>query len=153
MPDKGLGYGVLKYINKDEALQGKDPWDIVFNYLGQLDNVVRESEWLGIASESTGAGRNEEQEVNEKLSVTCLVRSGELVLNWGFSLLHFQEEKIKAVALNYLATLEVIIAHCVEQGKSGTVNTPSDYGLGADISYKELDAFMEDDSNDNILSF
>ncbi|HSF45288.1 MAG TPA: amino acid adenylation domain-containing protein, partial [Chitinophagaceae bacterium] len=38
LPDKGLAYGVLKYINKEEVLQNKPGWDILFNYLGQLDN-------------------------------------------------------------------------------------------------------------------
>ena len=40
IPDKGLGYGILKYINKAASLQGTDPWDIIFNYLGQLDTAV-----------------------------------------------------------------------------------------------------------------
>ena len=47
VPDKGLGYGVLKYINREGALAGGVCWDIVFNYLGQLDNVLREGgKWL-----------------------------------------------------------------------------------------------------------
>jgi non-ribosomal peptide synthase protein (TIGR01720 family) len=69
VPGKGIGYGVLKYINKEKSLSAKDPWDIQFNYLGQLDNVVRESEWLAVAPESTGQGRSGEQFVDEKISV------------------------------------------------------------------------------------
>ena len=60
VPDKGLGYGVLKYINKDEKLSNKDCWDIVFNYLGQLDNVVSSGKWLSGAGESKGSSSSEE---------------------------------------------------------------------------------------------
>ena len=85
VPDKGLGYGVLKYINKEEELQGDDCWDIVFNYLGQVDNIVRESRWLKGAGEGSGAGKSEELTVSEKLSVNAMVQSGQLILNWSYS--------------------------------------------------------------------
>jgi hypothetical protein len=75
------------------------------------------------------------------------------VLNWSFSSRHFYEETIRKVAADYLVNLEALIAHCVEQGKLGSIHTPSDYGLGLDVSYDELDAFMEEDNSDNIISF
>ena len=61
IPDKGLGYGVLKYINKAAGLQGTDPWDIIFNYLGQLDTAVAAGNWLSRAMEDTGSGSAAEQ--------------------------------------------------------------------------------------------
>ena len=42
----------------------------------------------------------------------------------------------------YQSTLESLIAHCMEQQKSGTVYTPSDYGLGSEISVEELDQLL-----------
>jgi len=54
VPDKGLGYGVLKYIERAPALQGRDPWDIIFNYLGQLDTAVGSGRWLAAAGEGSG---------------------------------------------------------------------------------------------------
>jgi hypothetical protein len=62
VPDKGLGYGVLKYINKDEKLSKHQCWDIVFNYLGQLDNVVSVvGKQLSGAGESRGSSSDAEQ--------------------------------------------------------------------------------------------
>ena len=143
LPDKGLGYGVLRYINKEAALQGTEPWEIVFNYLGQLDNVVRESKWLSGSGESQGAGRSEEHLVQEKLSVNSFVRAGELVLTWSYSSKHYEEASIKKLSAAYLSDLEKLITHCLEQQKDGEViNTPSDYGLGSEITYGELDRFL-----------
>ena len=51
IPDKGIGYGVLKYLNKEDSLlRAKNP-DIVFNYLGQADNVLSSGKWFTLATE------------------------------------------------------------------------------------------------------
>ena len=155
IPDKGLGYGVLKYINKDEKLAGsnKDSWNIVFNYLGQLDKVVNESKWISGAGESSGAFRSEDQAVNDKLSFSAMVQGGELLMNWSYSTLHYEKETITELAEKYKSTLESLISHCVSQQGTGSVHTPSDFGLGAEVSVEELDEFLEKDDKDNIMSF
>ena len=78
VPDKGIGYGVLKYINKEKKFAGKECWDIVFNYLGQLDNVVSVSKWFSGAEESNGTGKNDEEVMGEKIAVNGLIQGGEL---------------------------------------------------------------------------
>ena len=126
IPDKGLGYGVLKYINLDETLQGIEPWDVVFNYLGQLDNVISESRWFKGVGEEFGAKVSEELVITEKLSVNALVRSGELKIKWSYSNKHFNEATVKEIALSYIRNLKGIINHCLEQKRlSVNVHTPS----------------------------
>ncbi|HVV72540.1 MAG TPA: condensation domain-containing protein, partial [Verrucomicrobiae bacterium] len=83
VPDKGLGYGVLRYLKG--ALEDKDSWDITFNYLGQLDNIVRRSKWFRGVGGSAGTGIGEKHVVREKLLINGAVRGGELVLNWRYS--------------------------------------------------------------------
>jgi amino acid adenylation domain-containing protein/non-ribosomal peptide synthase protein (TIGR01720 family)/FkbM family methyltransferase len=153
VPAKGLGYGVLRYINKDNNLAGKEPWDIVFNYMGQIDNAVRANNWLSIASESTGQGMSDEHVVSDKLSINSSIRSEELVLAFTYSKKNYHEETISRLAAAYISNLEWLIAEALEQGKSTEVFTPSDYGLGAVVGYEELDAFLEEDNIDNIMSF
>ncbi|MBK8549760.1 MAG: amino acid adenylation domain-containing protein [Ignavibacteria bacterium] len=143
IPDKGLGYGVLKYINKDEKLSGK-AWEIVFNYLGQLDNVISSGKWLSGAGESSGEFTSEENIKSETLSVNGMVQEGELILNWSYSSRHYEKKTIAAIVERYQSNLELLISHCIEQQKSGTVYTPSDYGLGSDISNDELDRFLSE---------
>ena len=108
VPDKGLGYGVLKYINKDEKLSGKDCWDIVFNYLGQVDNIVSSSKWFSGAGESSGSSSSEEQTVSHKLSVNGMVQGGELILNWKYSSLHYEKETIEKLVERYQLIIKVV---------------------------------------------
>ncbi|MEO7585214.1 MAG: amino acid adenylation domain-containing protein, partial [Ferruginibacter sp.] len=147
--DKGLGYGVLKYIIKAPSLNDTiQPWDIVFNYLGQLDNVMKESKWLSGAGESQGPERSDEIVVTEKLSVNSSVRAGELQLNWSYSTKHYNHETIKKLSAAYLSNLQLLIAHCIEQQNAGGgIFTPSDYGLSLEIGYEELDCFLEQPLN------
>jgi amino acid adenylation domain-containing protein/non-ribosomal peptide synthase protein (TIGR01720 family)/FkbM family methyltransferase len=144
IPDKGLGFGVLKYLTKEKKFASSQHWDIVFNYFGQLDNVVENGKWLGAAKESRGAGISEKHPVRELISINAMIQGGELVLDWGYSKLHFNEETITALTTEYKSNLELLIAHCVAKGKSGTVYTPSDYGLGSEITNAELDAFLDE---------
>jgi non-ribosomal peptide synthase protein (TIGR01720 family) len=144
VPDKGIGYGVMKYINRNEKLREKSGWDIVFNYLGQLDNVVSSGKWFSGAGESKGKSFNEEHPVSELLSVNGMVQGGELFLNWSYSSLHFEKDTIIKLVELYQTNLESLIRHCMDQHKSGSVNTPSDFGLGSEISFDELDLFLNE---------
>ncbi|HMQ70356.1 MAG TPA: amino acid adenylation domain-containing protein, partial [Ignavibacteria bacterium] len=149
VPDKGLGFGVLKYINKEKKYSEKAYWDIVFNYLGQLDQAVSGSKWFSGAGESAGEFRSPEQIISEKLSVNGMIRGGELLVNWTYSDKFFKEETIASLAEKYKENLEALISHCMEQQKSGSEFTPSDYGLGNEISYDELDKFLDEDYEGN----
>ena len=142
IPDKGLGYGVLRYINKIKELQDRDPWDIVFNYLGQLDTAVASGKWIDAAKEDGGNQLGNEQLPDAKLSLNSHNFGGELVFNWSYSTKHYNPETISAIAEEYTSQLSQLIAHCIEQGKSGSVNTPADYSLSAEVSYQELDKFL-----------
>ncbi|MEP6583183.1 MAG: amino acid adenylation domain-containing protein, partial [Ginsengibacter sp.] len=144
VPAKGIGYGILKYINKEKNLQDNKPWEIIFNYLGQVDNVVRESKWFSVATEMTGDSHSPEMKFSNKLSVNSIITDGELCLNWAYSAKHYEKETAEALASNYVSNLELIIAHCLEQQQKGEVYTPSDYGLGSEITYNELDEFLDE---------
>jgi len=144
VPDKGIGYGVLKYLNQLPQLSHKKSWDIVFNYFGQLDNVVKSGQWLSAAAESRGPSVSEQQFARELLSVNGQVQGGELILNWSYSTRHYYPFTINELAKEYQANLQSLINHCIAQQASGAVFTPSDYGLGKEISNTELDLFLDE---------
>ena len=156
VPDKGLGYGVLKYINQEKNLQEKMSWDILFNYLGQLDTAVSAGKYLTIAEQSVGTPRNEAHILYEKITITGFIKSGKLELNWNYSTKHYRDDTIIKLAEDYMSNLSLLIVHCSERQRTGSVYTPSDYGLGKDITNEELDKFLasgEYDEQDNIISF
>ncbi|HYC28785.1 MAG TPA: condensation domain-containing protein, partial [Chitinophagaceae bacterium] len=139
--DKGIGYGVLKYINKE--LQGDCRWEIVFNYLGQLDNAVREGGLLRPSAGPTGKNISGEYIVGHKLVLNSYVTGGQLEMSWNYSCRHYESSTIEKLSGRYIAHLEELIKHCIEQGRKATVPTPSDHGLGAEISLHEFDRFLE----------
>ena len=152
VPDKGLGYGVLKYISKDEKLQRNIDWDVLFNYLGQSDNILGGNKWLSLAEESVGQSINAGHSLHEKITITGMVIAGKLELNWAYSHQHYNKTTVVMLAENYLLNLRMLINHCMEKQEAGSIYTPSDYGLGNDISFEELDKFLETDETD-IISF
>lgn len=144
VPDKGVGYGVLKYMVGEKALGGRDPWDIVFNYLGQSDNIVGKGEWIAPAEEPTGESVHPEYSVEAGLLVNAMIRGGELVSHWTYSPDHYDTATISWLAERFQYNLENLIEHCVREGGFGRNYTPSDLGLAGEISYQEMDSFLEE---------
>jgi amino acid adenylation domain-containing protein/non-ribosomal peptide synthase protein (TIGR01720 family) len=149
IPNKGLGYGILKYLQKESVLQSDNPWDLVFNYFGQLDGVAKKGNWLTGAKESTGLNSDSENEIQDKLTINSRVQNGKLSLSWTFSRLHFKKETIEQLASKYIENLEALIQHCVNIQE--IQKTPSDYGLQAFVNYREFDAFLQQQWGDDSL--
>jgi amino acid adenylation domain-containing protein/non-ribosomal peptide synthase protein (TIGR01720 family) len=149
IPNKGLGYGILKYLQKESVLQSDNPWDLVFNYFGQLDGVAKKGNWLTGAKESTGLNSDSENEIQDKLTINSRVQNGKLSLSWTFSQLHFKKETIEQLASKYIENLEALIQHCVNVQE--IQKTPSDYGLQSVVNYREFDAFLQQQWGDDSL--
>jgi len=134
IPGKGMGYGVLRRLHPSR------PIDVMFNYLGQLDNATAGGGWLKAAGEGTGptvAGNNT---FGHLLSVNAFITGGELVVSWGYDGLRYEEATIKRIAESYIQELEALIAHCRSAGRG---YTPSDFGLGGSVRYNELETFLD----------
>ncbi|ASZ12155.1 condensation domain-containing protein [Chitinophaga sp. MD30] len=157
VPGKGLGYGVLRYQCGDGRLSGTLPWDILFNYLGQLDNAVSGDGLLGVASESVGDSVSSTHRYSEKIQINCKVQGGRLHIDIRYSGLHYRRESILSLSALYLSGLNTLISHCLIQGQQGTAYTPSDYGLEKEISHEELDRFLKEkkktSNTKNIMRF
>jgi non-ribosomal peptide synthase protein (TIGR01720 family) len=149
-----LGYGVLKYLHTISNLQGKDSWDLVFNYLGQTDNVLREEGLLGGAAEGTGNNRAGSLHRNSLLEINSIISSGELQVDWSYSNLHYEASTVNQLAARYIEVLLELVSHCRSAGAVDS-RIPADYGLSGDVSYEELDNFLNrtGPEMDNIMSF
>ncbi|HVI46053.1 MAG TPA: amino acid adenylation domain-containing protein [Chitinophaga sp.] len=154
IPDKGLGYGVHRYINQASSLHGVH-WDIMFNYLGQFDNVTGGQQWLRAATEQAGEDVSPAHPVNELITVNGMVRNGQLELHWRYSTLHFEEDTMQALSAQYIARLQELIAHCIQQARQGQVFTPSDFGLDGTVSYQMMDKLLNgnEEQLEDIISF
>ncbi|QGA51172.1 non-ribosomal peptide synthase/polyketide synthase [Pseudomonas brassicacearum] len=140
VPDKGLGYGVLRYLGEPEVraeLAALPAPRITFNYLGQFDRQFDEGALFVPSSEGSGAAQQARAPLANWLTVEGQVYGGELSLNWGFSERMFKHRTIETLAADYLAELGALIEHCCALETPQA--TPSDFPLAC-ISQAQLDS-------------
>ncbi|KJH86927.1 peptide synthase, partial [Pseudomonas fluorescens] len=142
IPDKGLGFGVLRYLGDEptrRALAALPVPRITFNYLGQFDSGFNaEADGLFVpASESAGAAQSPLAPLDNWLTLNGSVYAGELSIDWTFSTQMFDEATIQALAVDYARQLQELIDHCCETQRHGF--TPSDFPL-AGLDQAQLDA-------------
>ena len=140
IPNKGLGYGLLRYLGNRqnrEALECLPQGEIVFNYLGQFDGSFDGEQSLFVpAKENGGATQSELSALSSLLAVTGQVYGGELKMAWSFSRGLFDDSTVQRLADDYAQELKVLIAHCCEEANGGV--TPSDFPQ-ANLTQAQLD--------------
>ncbi|SDF13077.1 non-ribosomal peptide synthase domain TIGR01720/amino acid adenylation domain-containing protein [Pseudomonas extremaustralis] len=139
VPDKGIGYGLLRYLGTPdarEALSRLAAPRITFNYLGQFDRQFNESALFVPATGGSGQAQDREAPLANWLTLEGQVYGGELTLQWGFSREMFEAATIQRLADDYGAELEALIEHCCAT-PAGQV-TPSDFPL-ARVTQRQLD--------------
>jgi non-ribosomal peptide synthase protein (TIGR01720 family) len=140
IPDRGFGYGVLRYLRGGEAaalLAALPAPRVSFNYLGELDGSF-EGGLFAPAAEPSGAAQSPRQRRPHALAISLLVASGRLRVDWSYSADLCDRGTIERLAAAYAASLRELIAHC---RAAGTGDTPAGFSradLEADV-LAELD--------------
>jgi len=110
----GIGYGVLRYLTEPHhhPLQSTPQPQVVFNYLGQVDSVVADSNLFAFAHES--AGRVHSPAVNRRhlIEIIGQVLDGCLRITWLYSENIHRAETIERLGKNFMNALGVLITHC-----------------------------------------
>ncbi|MGS0897539.1 amino acid adenylation domain-containing protein, partial [Burkholderia stagnalis] len=139
VPQRGLGFGLLKYLGTDSdraALSDATPSSVVFNYLGQFDrSFASETGWQP-AEEASGRAQDPDSSVTHELSISAKVFDGTLSISLSYSGARHDEATVAGLLDAYLSELHALIAHCTS-GATGA--TPSDFPL-AKLTQSELDA-------------
>ncbi|MCE8024896.1 non-ribosomal peptide synthase/polyketide synthase [Billgrantia aerodenitrificans] len=143
VPDKGLGYGVLRYLKEEPALVGGAYPQVTFNYLGQFDRSLQGDGAWRLAKESAGQPRAAQSERRTWIEVVAWVQEGQLRFHWHYSREIHSEAEIHALRASFQVQLEALIEHCTG-GAQGA--TPSDFPL-AGLSQKQLDDLRLDIAN------
>ncbi|WP_416209758.1 amino acid adenylation domain-containing protein [Nostoc sp. LEGE 06077] len=142
IPNRGIGYGVLRYLHENttirEKLQSLPVAQVSFNYLGQFDQVLKASEVLGLAKEF----KSEQSLLNQRshlLGISGFIRAGQLEMTWAYSKKVHKPDTIERLASGFMEALKNLIAHC--QSKNSQSYTPSDFSA-AKLNQKQLDKFL-----------
>lgn len=140
IPNRGLGYGVLRYVSdQGEKLQGLPQAEVLFNYLGQTDQVMSQSSLFAPAKESTGSTRSLRGSRVYLLEVVAIVVGGQLQVNWTYSQAIHQQVTVEKLANSFIKALRSLITHCQSHEVLGF--TPSDFPQ-AKLNQQDLDKFL-----------
>ncbi|HEU4597136.1 MAG TPA: amino acid adenylation domain-containing protein [Pyrinomonadaceae bacterium] len=137
VPAEGLGYGLLRSGETFAASPVESGSGIAFNYLGQLDQVVRGS-LFDFAAEGGGENYTRRGRRHRLMDVDAWVGDGELQLSWGYSTNQYRPETIKRLCDDFINALRGLVEHCLDASSAGY--TPSDFPL-APLTQEQLDAF------------
>ncbi|MBU2215843.1 MAG: amino acid adenylation domain-containing protein, partial [Gammaproteobacteria bacterium] len=118
VPNGGLGYGLLKYLQGAE-LPALDE-ALLFNYLGRVE---ASGELLTLADEPSGAQRDGGAPLACALALDSQVRDGCLQLTCTYSRERFAGARIQALLEQYRTALVELVEHCRTQ----SAVTPSDF--------------------------
>ncbi|WP_454694305.1 amino acid adenylation domain-containing protein [Achromobacter aegrifaciens] len=136
VPNKGLGYGVLRYLSTEglkNAIHAAA--QVTFNYLGQIDRGIEAAGTWRLAREGAGLERAPTSRRRAWLSVDADIYRGELRVRWTYSAAVHEPATVQGLAQRFLRELQDLAEHC-SGGAHGV--TPSDFPL-ADVTQAQLD--------------
>ncbi|WP_175804707.1 non-ribosomal peptide synthetase [Burkholderia ambifaria] len=115
VPSAGITYGLLR-----DRLDGPVPRPrLLFNYLGQTDQMLNAARDWKQAAEPSGDGRNANQLREHLLDVNAYVTGNRLHVAWEFSRACHDADTIRRVAQAYIAALESLVAdHAVQSASA-----------------------------------
>ncbi len=143
IPNRGIGYGLLRYGSGDTDVAGKleslPQAEVRFNYLGQVDRVLLDSSMFSVAPESSGPTQSPDAERAYLLNIIGMVSSGELRLDWTYSTSLYDEKTVERLAQSFVEELRALIA----RSRSGDQidYSPSDFPR-AKLSQDELNKVL-----------
>jgi amino acid adenylation domain-containing protein/non-ribosomal peptide synthase protein (TIGR01720 family) len=140
IPNNGIGYGLLRYLNDDkksaEQLRTLPQPQVIFNYRGRVENVSPEAFTSEGAQLSTGPVRSPRQQRRYLLEVNGNVSAGQLRFEWNYSANLHNRETVKQWADAFIEALRALIA---SSASSEAVSySPSDFPL-AKLNQTEID--------------
>jgi non-ribosomal peptide synthase protein (TIGR01720 family) len=143
IPNRGIGYGLLRYLRKDtetlKELMALPQAELSFNYLGQFDQILSPTSPFKLTNESYGPRRSLRGNRRHLLEISGSIVKGTLTLNWVFSKNIHHKKTIDSLAQGFMEVLRNLIDHCQSPTAGGF--TPSDFPE-VDLSQDELDDLM-----------
>jgi len=119
IPNHGIGYGLLRYLNSGEAtvaLRHRPSATLRFNYLGQLDRGLQATDLFKLATEPPGVERSLRNLRPYLLDVSGFVAEGQLHLQWTYSRAIHEAATIQTLVDVFLESLRSLLKTEPEPG-------------------------------------
>ncbi|MCP5051352.1 MAG: amino acid adenylation domain-containing protein [bacterium] len=129
VPNKGIGYGILKYLTlnvneREPSFEVKPQFS--FNYLGQFDADVQQTGFQ-VAPESSGAVRNKNEQRDYELAVSGIIDAKRLSINIEYSKKQYKSRTMKTLSSFFESRLLKVIDFCASKAQEEPQLTPSDF--------------------------
>ncbi|KAA8879752.1 amino acid adenylation domain-containing protein, partial [Nocardia colli] len=135
VPDKGVGYGLLRYLNPETAaeLPVELPGQVSFNYLGRVSEgdvpeSLRGFGWIPAAElGALGGAYDADMPAMAPLDINAIVTGDKLTANIGYPSTLLDAAAVREFGELWTTALEAVARHANSTGAGG--HTPSDFGL------------------------
>ncbi|UHA72708.1 non-ribosomal peptide synthetase [Paenibacillus sp. 481] len=139
VPNNGVGYGVLRYLNDAWLEDKREMVELRFNYLGQFNQEFNNE--LFRFSEMSSVGEiGESNTMATKMDLNCYMMNDVFHVELGYNGLAYQEETMQALVDSFIHQLMSIVDFSVAQEE--VQYTPSDFEA-AELDQESLDLLFE----------
>ncbi|MBV1952773.1 MAG: amino acid adenylation domain-containing protein, partial [Cycloclasticus sp.] len=145
IPHRGIGFGVLSELRGVDEFKELPASELVFNYLGQFDQVVNAETYLKVAKESSGQSMSMARKAVHPLSINGMVSGGCLSFGLSFDKSQYAPAAMQSLMDAFASGLEALIAHCVSTPWGRY--SPSDFPLAQTSSQELAQWQVETDEN------
>ncbi|GCE15700.1 non-ribosomal peptide synthetase [Tengunoibacter tsumagoiensis] len=129
LPEKGIGYGLLRYLSEDETLssqiRSQPGAQISFNYLGQFDQVQAASALFHHVREYKGQPHNAQDRRPYLFEISCFILDGQLQMGWSYSEHVYRPDTIEMLLNTCVAHLRRLLQECLSSQENPYV--PADF--------------------------
>ncbi|WDD98094.1 non-ribosomal peptide synthetase [Thalassomonas actiniarum] len=139
VPHHGLGFGVLKYLVQDSELAKQPRPELVFNYLGQFDQVVNSGHKFSLLNENKGRSISPKRRPHHNLTLNGMVNNACLHFDLTFDNQHYDSDVMAQLVQTYSEELSCLVTHCLSDNSGW--RTLSDFPL-AHITTEQLDSWQ-----------
>jgi amino acid adenylation domain-containing protein/non-ribosomal peptide synthase protein (TIGR01720 family) len=139
IPCKGAGYGILKYITREQRIVNAPEPQVLFNYLGQVESAETGSDF-SLAKEHAGHNVRLDEKILYPLVITAMVLDGQLRLNLRYDVSQVAEPLVASLCTSIKTSLEECIEHC--QAQQHALLTPSDL-VAPVVNMEQLEKIQE----------
>ncbi|MED4567809.1 condensation domain-containing protein, partial [Bacillus atrophaeus] len=141
IPQKGTGYGILKYITKPEnkSIQFGGAPEIGFNYLGQF-NDTEQQETFSLSGLASGEDITRSWQREQIIEISALAAENKLHFNLSYPPNRFYRKTMEHLLNGIQNYLQSIMKHCA--GKQETEKTLSDFSSKS-LTMEDLDSISD----------
>ena len=108
---------------------------IAFNYLGQFDQIISDSDLLGSVLKLEMGGYGRPGPVRQFIEVKSRINERRLQVEWVYGETQIETTSVERLVLEFERQLRMLLTHC--QTQESTIFTPSDFPL-ADLDNRTL---------------